>query len=424
MKFNKKGKVIATIVLVIAVVIGIFAFKIFHRVTNSPMIKSEDRNEKFIADIEFLKKELPKKHKNLFFSKSKEEFNDEIDSLINNVSRYSDEEINGELAKIIVSINDSHTNVDIMGSLAYPLSFFQFGDDIYLVDGDSEYKEYWGKKLVSINGYSINELKEKLEPFISKDNEAISKNQFSVLLKCVEVLKLSGIVKEDNATFTFEGSSNADVMIKPVTMEEYMNITTLSSDEEFKNRFPISKQNSNDNYWFKYIEEENTMYVKYNSCMEMKEYSFSNFTKDVFNVIDTKNATKLVVDLRDNGGGNSRVFETFLDEIKKRENINKEGNLYAIIGRRTFSSAVLNAMSLRNETNATLIGEPTGGKPNHFGEVKTIHLSNVNIDVNYSSNYFKTSDEDTDSIYPDVEINLKAESFFNGQDDFFDYVIR
>ncbi len=424
MKFNKKGKVIATIVLVIAVVIGIFTFKIFHRVTNSPMIKSEDRNEKFIADIEFLKKELPKKHKNLFFSKSKEEFNDEIDSLINNVSRYSDEEINGELAKIIVSINDSHTNVDIMGSLAYPLSFFQFGDDIYLVDGDSEYKEYWGKKLVSINGYSIENLKEKLEPFISKDNEAISKNQFSVLLKCAEVLKLSGIVKEDNATFTFEGLSNANVMIKPVTMEEYMNIRTLSSDEEFKNRFPISKQNSNDNYWFKYIEEENTVYVKYNSCMEMKEYSFSDFTKDVFNVIDTKNATKLVVDLRDNGGGNSRIFEVFLDEIKKRENTNKVGNLYAIIGRRTFSSAVLNAMSLRNETNATLIGEPTGGKPNHFGEVKTIHLSNINIDVNYSSNYFKTSDEDTDSIYPNVEINLNAESFFNGQDDFLDYVIR
>ncbi|OSA90815.1 UNVERIFIED_ORG: peptidase S41 [Clostridium botulinum] len=424
MKFNKKGKVIATIVLVIAVVIGIFAFKIFHRVTNSPMIKSEDRNEKFIADIEFLKKELPKKHKNLFFSKSKEEFNDEIDSLINNVSRYSDEEINGELAKIIVSINDSHTNVDIMGSLAYPLSFFQFGDDIYLVDGDSEYKEYWGKKLVSINGYSIENLKEKLEPFISKDNEAISKNQFSVLLKCAEVLKLSGIVKEDNATFTFEGLSNANVMIKPVTMEEYMNIRTLSSDEEFKNRFPISKQNSNDNYWFKYIEEENTVYVKYNSCMEMKEYSFSDFTKDVFNVIDTKNATKLVVDLRDNGGGNSRIFEVFLDEIKKRENTNKVGNLYAIIGRRTFSSAVLNAMSLRNETNSTLIGEPTGGKPNHFGEVKTIHLSNVNIDVNYSSNYFKTSDEDTDSIYPDIEINLNAESFFNGQDDFLKYVIR
>ncbi len=213
-------------------------------------------------------------------------------------------------------------------------------------------------------------------------------------------------------------------MIKPVTMEEYMNIRTLSSDEEFKNRFPISKQNSNDNYWFKYIEEENTVYVKYNSCMEMKEYSFSDFTKDVFNVIDTKNATKLVVDLRDNGGGNSRIFEAFLDEIKKRENTNKVGNLYAIIGRRTFSSAVLNAMSLRNETNATLIGEPTGGKPNHFGEVKTIHLSNINIDVNYSSNYFKTSDEDTDAIYPNVEINLNAESFFNGQDDFLDYVIR
>ncbi|WP_406542418.1 S41 family peptidase [Clostridium ljungdahlii] len=131
----------------------------------------------------------------------------------------------------------------------------------------------------------------------------------------------------------------------------------------------------------------------------------------------------MVIDLRDNGGGNSKMFDSFLDEIKKRSNINKKGNLFVIIGRKTFSSAILNTMDLKNNTNALLIGEPTGGKPNHFGEVKVIHLSNTNVDIQYSSKYFKTTSKDTDSIYPDVNIILKASSYFNGKDDFLNYIL-
>ena len=41
-----------------------------------------------------------------------------------------------------------------------------------------------------------------------------------------------------------------------------------------------------------------------------------------------------------------------------------------LIGRATFSSAQMNAQQFRDRTKAILVGEPTGQKPNHFGEIK------------------------------------------------------
>lgn len=423
MKTNKKKKILITVGLItlfLLIIGGIFINKIFNRVTNSPIISSSDRNEKWRKDIEFLKYQLPKKHKNLFFYKSKEEFNEEMDSLLKNISTYTDEEIKGELVRLTVSINDSHTRVGLVNNTIYPLKFFEFEEGIYLLDGSVEYKDYWGNKLIAINGHEVEEAKEMLKPYISKDNDAIFKDEFSAALSNFNLLTFSGLADSEEITYTF---ANGDVDIKTISNEDLKDIL-LISDYNGTNTLPLSKQNKSDMYWFKYIEDKNIVYVKYNLCMNMDGYSFKDFTKDVFDVIDKNNPEKLIIDLRDNSGGNSMIFNSFLKAIKERNNINKEGKLYAIIGRSTFSSAILNAMDLKNGTNTILVGEATGGKPNHFGEVKQIHLSNTNIDVYYSSNYFKTTSEEVDSIYPDKKAMLKASSFFKGKDDFIEAIIN
>lgn len=261
--------------------------------------------------------------------------------------------------------------------------------------------------MIAINGYEVEEVKEMLKPYIAKDNNAIFKDEFSAALSNFNLLNFSGLADSEEITYTF---ANGDVDIKTISNEDVKDIL-LISDYNGTDTLPLSKQNKSDMYWFKYIEDKNIVYVKYNLCMNMDEYSFKDFTKDVFDVIDKNNPEKLIIDLRDNSGGNSMIFNSFLKAIKERNDINKEGKLYAIIGRSTFSSAILNAMDLKNGTNTTLVGEATGGKPNHFGEVKQIHLSNTNIDVYYSSNYFKTTSEEVDSIYPDKKLMLKASSF-------------
>ena len=56
--------------------------------------------------------------------------------------------------------------------------------------------------------------------------------------------------------------------------------------------------------------------------------------------------------------------------------MNEENNLYIIIRRKTFSSAVNNCVYAKSNSNAIFIGEDTGGNPNGYGEVQLITLPN------------------------------------------------
>ena len=93
------------------------------------------------------------------------------------------------------------------------------------------------------------------------------------------------------------------------------------------------------------------------------------------------------------------------------------GQLFVIIGRGTYSSALQNAITLSSEYNATLIGEPTGGKPNHYGEVRNFDLPNVGLRVWYSTRYWRNYPEgDPLSLEPDVSAVLTMADLLAGRD--------
>lgn len=125
---------------------------------------------------------------------------------------------------------------------------------------------------------------------------------------------------------------------------------------------------------------------------------------------------RFVIDLRNNFGGNSSILAPVIGEIEKRRSFNEEGRLFALISRKTFSSAVLNAIELKSRTKALLFGEPTGGKPNCYGEVRSLTLPNSQLKVSYSVKYFSLWPEDTPSLMPDVAVEVTAADYFAGRD--------
>jgi C-terminal processing protease CtpA/Prc len=88
-----------------------------------------------------------------------------------------------------------------------------------------------------------------------------------------------------------------------------------------------------------------------------------------------------------------------------------------VINRGTFSSAMLNAIQLDDQTNATLLGEPTGGKPNSYGEILSFPLPHFGLSVVYSTKYFELRPgSDAPSVFPHVAIPLTASDYFAGID--------
>lgn len=196
--------------------------------------------------------------------------------------------------------------------------------------------------------------------------------------------------------------------------ENSRDIQTIAPKDN--SELPLYLQNRNKNYWFEYLPEDKALYVNYNACANSPNLSFRVFTEKVFVATLDNPVEKLIIDLRNNGGGNSLIFRPFLKKIQNHPRLNDPERLFVVTGRRTFSSAILNALELKNNTKATFIGEPTGGKPNHYGEVRMMQLTNIGLNVSYSTNYFEYSKVDTASFIPDILIEPSFDNYFDGKD--------
>ena len=108
------------------------------------------------------------------------------------------------------------------------------------------------------------------------------------------------------------------------------------------------------------------------------------------------------------------ILSPFINDVKKRPKI--KNNVFVLIGRSTFSSALLNAIKLKKKLNVTLVGEPTGGKPNHFGELMFIQLTNLDIEVMYSTQYYKNYSQEMAALFPQIKVPERAEDYFKGFD--------
>ena len=194
--------------------------------------------------------------------------------------------------------------------------------------------------------------------------------------------------------------------VKITTEEETYEVLTCSLQELVytNNKLPIFWQRPLENLWFAFLEEEE-LYIKYNSCREQPGESIGEKLEKIIRFIEEKQPSKVTVDLRNNLGGDSTLLKPLIEYLKADENLNNRDRLKVIIGRETFSSALLNAYEFKNLTNAKIVGEPSGGKPNCYGEILKIKLPNSCFEVTYSTRYYKLIEDDSVmALYPEETI--------------------
>jgi hypothetical protein len=96
--------------------------------------------------------------------------------------------------------------------------------------------------------------------------------------------------------------------------------------------------------------------------------------------------------------------------------------LFVLIGKQTFSSAIMNAVDLKRNTQATLVGEPTSGSINHYGEVRGFHLPHSRIIIGYSTRYWENWPGHDGPLLPDVVIGYSKKNSMRGIDEALRYI--
>jgi hypothetical protein len=318
--------------------------------------------------------------------------------------------------QIIASVGDSHTTLGYRAQKALPLMLYWFKDGIAILNTIPEHKEILFGKITALGGKPIEEVISILSSVMPHENQAqVKKSIPNLLTDTVILFGLKLIPSQESASLTVQMTSGNKISVdmKPISFSSKPEWIMRTAD---KSDVPLYQKNSSLYYWYKILPDDKTLYFKYNSCRNMKNQPFSDFVKTIFDAADTEEIEKIIIDLRHNGGGNSGIFAPFLREIEKRPVFQKKGGIYVLIGRRTFSSAILNAIDLKKKTSAIFAGEPTGGKPNHYGEVQMMRLPQTGLPVTYSVKYFQVLDDDPESLEPDLLIEPAIADYVNNTD--------
>jgi hypothetical protein len=152
---------------------------------------------------------------------------------------------------------------------------------------------------------------------------------------------------------------------------------------------------------------------------------FIKFSRELFDFIDHHPIGRVVVDMRQNGGGDfTKGREYIVSEFKKRPRLTRRGMLYVIMGRWTYSAGMANAADFRNDLHAFLVGEPTGARPNGYQENRAFSLPNSHLGVSYSTQLYKFQEQDTPGIIPDKRIDPDWRSYQQGRDPALAWILK
>ncbi|QXE19880.1 S41 family peptidase [Clostridium sp. 001] len=385
-----------------------------------------DRNTKWKKDLSYMQKALPRKHVNLFFKTNEEKFNDEINTLKNSVDNLNDDEIAASIYKITASIGDSHTSAYRETLNAYPMEFYYFKEGVYVVNTTNEYKKALYAKLIKINGKDMKNVQEAILPLIVNDNEAMIKKNIPKYLSNPEILHGIKVVSDTNkAVFTFEGSNGKTFNLNINPMDKHKIGEKFIVNEKYNSSYPLYMQKGNLNYWYKYLNDEKTVYFKYNKCQSDEDSgkSIEDFIAQMLNFMNTHNTNKFVIDMRDNSGGSDKYIKPIIDWLKNKK-LNYKNHLFVIVGRNTFSSAIVDTVLLKKDTNATFVGEVTSGKPNHYGAVKEFELPNSKMKISYSTQFNKSSNDNSSTFTPDKIIEFSIKDYINKTDPVLNYILK
>jgi hypothetical protein len=83
------------------------------------------------------------------------------------------------------------------------------------------------------------------------------------------------------------------------------------------------------------------------------------------------------------------------------------------------------AVDLHDDLHAILVGEPTGNKPNHYGQAAAFELPNSKLKVKYSTKHFHLiRNADPPSLKPDIFVPYSLVDYLAGRDPVLDAVLR
>jgi hypothetical protein len=377
-------------------------------------------------DIRYYDKHIRKGHLNLFHTLPEKDFDGEISQLLASVKNLSSVQITAELIRITQRIGDGHTSISrINFSARYPIKMKIYGGKYIITATNSEYKALQGGQVTHFDDVAIDDIAQQVTPYTSNvENEWSWRHMVVRSITRSELLHSLGITYkglQTKLTYINANGVTSQQYVNAVSDDEYQKVTWLQAAKK-KPTYLIQPKNSLlDGIWYTLLPDDKTVYIRFDSYPSMSK--MESFSEELAHYIEDQKLSRMVFDLRGNGGGDFYVGIGLSQALLNLSSIDWLNGVFVIIGRNTFSAAMSNAAQYKQMLNARLIGEPTGANPLGFQELGMFTLPHSKRNVYYSKRIFRFQDENSEGIQPDIFIDPSWEHESVGRDPVIEWLL-
>jgi hypothetical protein len=394
-------------------------------------VSQNSKESSWLRDIDFYHKTLEEKHIDLYHTISKREFTVALEKIKKNVSNLTDFQIIIALMKLTQQIGggkgDGHTSVPLWNRdlHKFPIKLMEFNGVYRVVKTPKKYAHLLGNTLMKINGIAINDIVRKIKPLTPfTENEQSSKDRVCSYIMIADILEAEKIITTNDASkFTFTDANEKEKKVYLKSLQKQQLKLLEYSELGFSNRTIIKpRETKHKDLWFTSFNQQKSVYIKFKEYISEKE--MNEFSENVYDFIQQNKSKHLIIDLRDNYGGDFFIGQILASWLNASDSISWKSRVYVLVNRVTYSAAMVNALQFKQLLNAKVVGEPTGANPNGYQDLGQFKLPNSNLLITYTKRLFRLQDIDTKGLQPDMLITPKWDNYKKGVDEVLDWVLN
>lgn len=391
------------------------------------------------------------------------------------------------LQQVAAKLHDGHTGLQNAASsdLYYPMRFYIDDKGMYLDAVLKSMESSLGKQVLKINGKDMSFIYDQFRAFFSTTNDVDYKKTFKQFSNAFYLWKELGLCEPDSS-ITLSFSDGNTLKMKPIKIQnkDICGVENKSQVQQMRLRaggMPFSFQILDGGVCYMLFDQcadRNTLRQQYLPQVAGNEKLlarleqqlkripvFTEFLDSMFQTMAKQNVKTLVVDVRENSGGNSALCDELLGRLKSvivgpRVSVRPSqmaeayyqaigldksllysatdahsqlqgsaspflGNVIFIQGERTFSSAgLLMTMAIDNNIGIA-IGEPASYVATHYGDMISWNLPNTQTKGYISHKCFIRPDETKGQDVPLAKtLSTSFQDYQKGIDPCFNWVME
>ncbi len=338
------------------------------------------------------------------------------------IPRLTEERAVAGMMRLVASLRDGHTTLLPSAAGGFdrwlPVRFYRFTDGVYITAIDSSRATLAGARVLRIGRLPAAEALDSAASLMGYDSDPMRQEVGALMLSSPAALHALGITPDSlSATFVLETRANGlqtvqigavqgspdmgwrfwGEMFGPIlsTRDRYGSgyVSAIAHERPLQYRtldpaMPLHLRYRL-YYYFAPLSPQGGVYVQINFLQEDPRESFADFRKRLWAYVDSAGVDRLVLDLRYNSGGNGDLNLPFVHEIIRHTSIDRPGHLYVLLGRKTFSAAVMLAAELATHTEAVFAGEASGAGANHAGDAITVTMPRTGMQLGVSTLFWQ-----------------------------------